>query len=215
MIPQIVHQLWIDPGHTNTGQAQIPDDIRRNIATWDAHHPDIAHHEWTLDDLRHILQDFDGMDIWGAMQVCRFPTMQANLVRLVLILKFGGFWSDPYHPSIYPHLPELVYFGKARERPPDGAQACPEEGTQGSSSFPDPLFSPRCATGCSSFAPVETARYTAIAGTGMSRSSRSGFLIRLRVMPKPRVLKSGNIASMLRRTHSREPCIRTGLRSWR
>ena len=105
----------------------------------------------------------------------------------------------PYHPSIYPHLPELVYFGKARERPPDGAQACPEEGTQGSSSFPDPLFSPRCATGCSSFAPVETARYTAIAGTGMSRSSRSGFLIRLRVMPKPRVLKSENIASMLRR----------------
>ena len=104
-----------------------------------------------------------------------------------------------YHPSIYPHLPELVYFGKARERPPDGAQACPEEGTQGSSSFPDPLFSPRCATGCSSFAPVETARYTAIAGTGMSRSRRSGFLIRLRVMPKPGVLKSGNIASMLRR----------------
>ena len=107
--------------------------------------------------------------------------------------------SRPYHPSIYPHLPELVYFGKARERPPDGAQACLEEGTQGSSSFPDPLFSPRCATGCSSFAPVETARYIAIAGTGMSRSNRSGFLIRLRAMPKPRVLKSENIASMLRR----------------
>ena len=106
---------------------------------------------------------------------------------------------EAYHPSIYPHLPELVYFGKARERPPDGAQACLEEGTQGSSSFPDPLFSPRCATGCSSFAPVETAQYIAIARTSMSRSNRSGFLIRLRVMPKPRVLKSENIASMLQR----------------
>ena len=114
-------------------------------------------------------------------------------------LQAVGEGQTAYHPSIYPHLPELVYFGKARERPPDGAQACLEEGTQGSSSFPDPLFSPRCATRCSSFAPVETAQYIAIARTSMSRSNRSGFLIRLRVMPKPRVLKSENIASMLQR----------------
>ena len=95
-------------------------------------------------------------------------TAKCQITRRILK---GGKIGRPYHPSIYPHLPELVYFGKARERPPDGAQACPEEGTQGSSSFPGSLFSPRCATGCSSFAPVETARYTAIAGTGMSRSS--------------------------------------------
>ena len=54
------------------------------------------------------LSGIDGMDIWGAMQVCRFPTMQANLVRLVLILKFGGFWSDLKNVVLRPFLQEVA-----------------------------------------------------------------------------------------------------------
>jgi mannosyltransferase OCH1-like enzyme len=55
---------------------------------------------WTLEDVYSGLQSIDVIaglrtfEIIEAIRVCRIPSMQADLIRLVLLYEFGGIWID-------------------------------------------------------------------------------------------------------------------------
>ena len=89
-IRKIIHQLWIPPEGVEVG---IPADIERNIKRWDELKSSADHRIWSLDDFASIAE-IEGLPIWGAINACRFPTMQANIARLALVYIHGGFWSD-------------------------------------------------------------------------------------------------------------------------
>lgn len=105
MIPLTVHQLWISPDSDDTGK--IPADIQRNVAGWQQHHPTVNHKVWRIRELESLLSDVNGMDVLSAIRVCRFPTMQSNLVRLSLLITMGGFWSDLKNVVLKPFLESL------------------------------------------------------------------------------------------------------------
>ncbi|BGE84957.1 MULTISPECIES: glycosyltransferase family 32 protein [Methylosinus] len=108
MIPYIVHQLWIEPPGEAPSSDPAPKDVQRNIATWTKHHPDLDIHLWRISELEDVLRDFEGHNVLEAIRICRFPTMQSNLIRLVLLYRFGGFWSDLKNFVNRPFLKELL-----------------------------------------------------------------------------------------------------------
>jgi len=89
MVPLMVHQLWIPPDG-----ADVPKDIQRNVERWSQLHPGLSHRLWRLEDLEPTLQDVNGLEVLDAVRLCRFPTMQSNIIRLALLYAYGGFWSD-------------------------------------------------------------------------------------------------------------------------
>ena len=89
MIPLMVHQLWISPDGSD-----VPKDIQHNVGRWAELHPGLNHRLWRLKDLEHTLESIAGLPVLEAVRVCRFPTMQSNIVRLSLLYEYGGFWSD-------------------------------------------------------------------------------------------------------------------------
>lgn len=110
MIPMIVHQLWLNPmGSVASAETvPIPQDISENIASWKRTHPGVDQRVWTLPGLTELLRDVDGIDVLEAVNVSRFPTMQSNLIRLSLLYRIGGFWSDLKNIVQKPFLHELV-----------------------------------------------------------------------------------------------------------
>jgi len=110
MIPMFVHQLWLNPigSEASAGTTPLPRDIAENVASWKRFHPEVDHRLWTLPELTELLRDVDGLNVLEAVNVCRFPTMQSNLIRLSLLHRMGGFWSDLKNVVQRPFLHELA-----------------------------------------------------------------------------------------------------------
>lgn len=91
MISKVFHQYWTDPHHRG---AALPDDAARNRDTWLHVYPEFAHALWTDKMLPELLSDVGGIDVWSHVLICRMPAMRADLVRLGLVFRLGGFWVD-------------------------------------------------------------------------------------------------------------------------
>jgi hypothetical protein len=87
-IPRLIHQLWIDA--SGDPAAVLPSDVQRQVDGWAALNPDYRHRLWTLDAVIALCD----AEMAAAIRNCRLPSMQADLARLVLLDRFGGFWAD-------------------------------------------------------------------------------------------------------------------------
>jgi len=106
MIPEIVHQLWIDP-HGQRGSG-LPPDIERNRAAWRTFHKSFQFRVWQPDDLLRLCEAHERPEIAAAIMACRFPAMQADLGRLLVLELFGGFWIDLRLHPLVPFLDQLL-----------------------------------------------------------------------------------------------------------
>ncbi len=102
-IPKIIHQFWI----SNSGN-ELPDDVIKNIQSWEETHPDFIRVVWTLPQLSMLLENFHGLKVLQCIQACRFPAMQSDLIRLAMIYEHGGFWSDLKNYALRPFLYDLL-----------------------------------------------------------------------------------------------------------
>ncbi|WP_342110950.1 glycosyltransferase family 32 protein [Methylobacterium sp. SI9] len=89
-IPKLIHQLWIKPTHLD----DIPDDVVMQVRAWKELYPDFRHRLWTIDEVAKSLPDARAKRMMGAIGLCRFEAMKADIVRLYILQEFGGFWSD-------------------------------------------------------------------------------------------------------------------------
>src|SRR3954452_13483688 len=112
----------------------------------------------------------------------------------------GALARDPCHPSVQPRGPQRRWGEEPLQAGLEAADAAPEQGGQAAAeaaglSIRD-FFSSGVAPWAVSHIPVETAQNSASAMTRISRSNRSERRRWLSSRPKPRVLKSENIASI-------------------
>jgi mannosyltransferase OCH1-like enzyme len=91
MIPKIIHQIWIDPSG-NFGP--LPAEVLDGRNTWGIGEPEYALNLWSLPQLFRLCQIHNLPDAGRALQTCRFPSMQADIGRLLLLQIYGGFWVD-------------------------------------------------------------------------------------------------------------------------
>jgi len=103
-IPKIIHQLWISPDHCQ----DIPDDIKENLRSWEETHPEYIRMMWSLPALSPLLEDFYGLNLLESIEVCRFPSMQSDIIRLALLYEYGGFWVDLKSYAMRPFINDLI-----------------------------------------------------------------------------------------------------------
>lgn len=94
MIPKLIHHLWIDPLNQPTTHQTIPRDVKENLLSWQV--VETAYHQkvWLLDEILTICITHNLPDVAQAIRSCCFPSMQADIARLLLLQIFGGFWVD-------------------------------------------------------------------------------------------------------------------------
>ncbi len=106
-IPKIIHQLWI-----SLNNAEIPEDVKKNIQSWEDTHPEYIRMMWSLPSLSPLLEDFYGLNLLKSINECRFPAMQSDIIRLALVYEYGGFWSDLKNYILKPFVNELIVHDK-------------------------------------------------------------------------------------------------------
>lgn len=116
MIPRLVHLVWIDPTHSG---CPPPPDMERNIDAWRRTHPEhkvILWSEATLDPLVRS----SSADIREAIETSRFEAMKSDIIRLVLMVSQGGFYSDLKNRPLRRFLYEIEHERSAilTEHPP-------------------------------------------------------------------------------------------------
>lgn len=92
MIPKLIHQMFVPPAE-DPGRG-LDADILAQCDAWRTLHPGFRHRLWNLPMLRGLCVVHDLMPVFDAIQLCRFPAMQADLARLAILSALGGFWAD-------------------------------------------------------------------------------------------------------------------------
>ncbi len=94
MIPRLIHQLWIPPTGPIRETKSLPDDVELNCIEWQTLNPQFEYRRWSLETILSLTRLYDRPDVSAALEVCRFPSMQADIARLFLLEFAGGFWVD-------------------------------------------------------------------------------------------------------------------------
>lgn len=81
MIPRILHQIWVGP-------EALPDEFRGYRESWSRHHPDWELRLWTEQNLP---ADFTRKEAYERL---RKPVERADIIRLEVLLRFGGVYAD-------------------------------------------------------------------------------------------------------------------------
>jgi hypothetical protein len=101
LVPTSIHAFW----HSDTG-LPLSQDVARNLDAWRATHPLFQLKLWSLADVRPTLSQVPGAE--EAVDRCRFVAMQADIVRLALLVTYGGIWTDLKNRPLQPFLGPLL-----------------------------------------------------------------------------------------------------------
>ncbi|MDP2264123.1 MAG: glycosyltransferase [Hydrogenophaga sp.] len=102
---KMIHFIWLDPLEDKSIDS-IPDFAKRNIDRFLELHPNYAAILW---DHAKILRDFeDQPNLLQAFKNCRFEAMKSDLMRVAIIAKYGGVYSDLKNEPSRPFLDEII-----------------------------------------------------------------------------------------------------------
>ncbi len=90
MIPKIIHHVWIDPGNQSADVSTIPPDIQDNLRSWQSLEAGYRQKIWLAADILTISKSQQKPEVGQAFRACRFPSMQADIARLLFLYIFGG-----------------------------------------------------------------------------------------------------------------------------
>jgi mannosyltransferase OCH1-like enzyme len=94
MIPKIIHHLWIDPQNEESNLSMIPSDVMDNLRSWQLLEVGYQQKIWSIEEIFGVCKVHKMPEIAQALSACRFPSMKADIARLLILKLFGGFWVD-------------------------------------------------------------------------------------------------------------------------
>lgn len=83
-IPLKIHQIWL-------GSREIPAECQAMMETWKTHHPAWEYRLWTDEDVDSVLGT---SRLAAAFSRAESPAERSDILRLELILQFGGLYVD-------------------------------------------------------------------------------------------------------------------------
>jgi len=104
-IPAMLHFYWNAPSGDNSPP---PSDVQKNVSAWIDLHPSFQYKVWTLQELHSLLKHFHGLKVLEAIEACRFEAMKSDIVRLVVVYEYGGFYSDLKNFPLKAFLDQLI-----------------------------------------------------------------------------------------------------------
>lgn len=104
-----INFVWLSPNQS-IGQDDLPKSICNNIASFSKFHPDFEVVIW---DYSKIYKEFSNdFQLMNAFNLCRFEAMKSDLIRVALIYKFGGFYSDLKNVACQSFLENILFYEK-------------------------------------------------------------------------------------------------------
>ena len=106
MIPRIFHQIWVGPD-------PMPEEYQDYRETWRRHHPGWEMRLWTEENLPSDLVRKE------AYERLRKPAERSDIIRIELLLRFGGIYVDTDYEclrSIEPLLDGVEFFTRYVKR---------------------------------------------------------------------------------------------------
>jgi virginiamycin A acetyltransferase len=86
-----IFAIWISPGETS----DLPNDIKYNIKEWRNRHPRYDLKVYDLNECYSIIgDDLLGFSIKKIIESCRFIAMKSDVLRLAMLYKLGGAYTD-------------------------------------------------------------------------------------------------------------------------
>lgn len=90
-IPKIIHHVWVGPN-------PLPAEEAEWIQSWKDKHPDWEFKLWTNENLPELPDN-----CLQALDCCeRYPAFQADIIRYVVLLRFGGLYLDTDMKCVLP-----------------------------------------------------------------------------------------------------------------
>jgi mannosyltransferase OCH1-like enzyme len=105
MIPKFLHLFWTAPPGVD---ASLPGDVEKHVQAWRGLHPDFEVQLWDSETVRSTLATFPNFALDALFDVCRFEAMKSDIVRLALVYRFGGVYSDLKNKPLRPFLDDLT-----------------------------------------------------------------------------------------------------------
>lgn len=93
MIPNTIHFIWMTKEAARMDDP-IPEEVRDQIFRWHHHAADCAIRCWSWADFEDLMDDPEGQRTIDLIRACRLNAMKADIMRLAIIARLGGIWSD-------------------------------------------------------------------------------------------------------------------------
>jgi mannosyltransferase OCH1-like enzyme len=94
MIPKTIHHLWINSQNGTSNLSEIPPDVMDNLRSWQLLEVGYQQKVWSIEEILGFCELHKMPEIVQALSACRFPSMKADIARLLILKFFGGFWVD-------------------------------------------------------------------------------------------------------------------------
>jgi len=94
MIPKMIHHLWINSRKETSNLSEIPSDVMDNLRSWQLLEAGYQQKIWSIEEIFCVCKAQEMPEIALALSACRFPSMKADIARLLILKLFGGFWVD-------------------------------------------------------------------------------------------------------------------------
>ena len=107
MIPKVYHHIWIDLKN-RPDLSGLPDDILLNLRAWQASEIGYTETFWLLPEIYKLCERVHRSDVAAAIRLCRYPAIQADIGRLLVLLIYGGLWVDLKLYPLRPFFNELI-----------------------------------------------------------------------------------------------------------
>lgn len=89
----LIHFIWFTGPYARNDD-MLPNEVAVQLNCWAETHPHLTIKCWSWSDCTQLLSDPEGQRIMNCVKACRFPAMQADILRLAILYRQGGIWSD-------------------------------------------------------------------------------------------------------------------------
>lgn len=88
----------------------LPEDILLNLRAWQASEIGYTETFWLLPEIYKLCERVNRADVAAAIRLCRYPSIQADIGRLLILLIYGGLWVDLKLHPLRPFFQELIAY---------------------------------------------------------------------------------------------------------
>lgn len=94
LIPNTVHFIWMTQ-QAERADDPLPEEVGEQILRWHQYASNCSVRCWSWGDFADLMAgDKDGKRIIELVNSCKMHAMKADIMRLIIISRLGGIWSD-------------------------------------------------------------------------------------------------------------------------
>lgn len=93
MIPNTIHFIWTTR-ESPRADDPIPAEVGQHLLAWHHAASNCALRCWSWADFEDLMSDAQGRRIIDLIRTCRLQAMKADVMRLAILSRLGGIWSD-------------------------------------------------------------------------------------------------------------------------